>query len=140
MTQRNRDWEGQFLDHAARAAGLSGAPAEQFRERVWARMDKGAADDGSDDGFWRRGFERVVDEGRVEAEDIAAYCLGAAQVIAAADVDDEVIHTIRLHLQEAVSASLRAWSHLDVAVGLFEDSRAGRRVAIPRPRAISDGA
>lgn len=119
---RSEDYERQFLEHAAREAGLGIQDSAGFRDRVRERLDRGTARYG-DEGFWTHGFDAVVTDAREEAEDIASYVLGAAQVLYDDGVDDDDAHAIRLHLMASAAAALRAWVHLSMAQVIYKDAR-----------------
>lgn len=122
---RDPDFEKQFLDHAARQAGLSGQPAEAFAERVANRLAKGAVEYGGDDAFWDTGFAKVTAEAREEAEDIAGWCLGAVQVLYEDErqglIPTDTAHLIRVHLMSAVSHALTSWLYMDHVFSMYQD-------------------
>lgn len=129
--QRDPQFEREFLDHAARQAGLSGAPMEQFYERVMTRLGHGAKEYGGDDAFWTpaegdlSGTPKTIREAREEAEDIGGWCLGAAQTTITDEreglIDEESAHQIKLHLLAAVSQAVAAWVHLDAAADIHRE-------------------
>jgi hypothetical protein len=131
MSSRDPQFEREFLDHAARQAGLSGLPAQQFYDRVMARLRKGAEEYGGDDAFWEpangdpSGTPKTIREAREEAEDIGGWCLGAAQTIMTDQrnglIDDDSAHQMKLHLIAAVSQGLAAWVHLDTAADIYRE-------------------
>lgn len=120
---RNHEFEEEFLNAAAREAGVSGQAVANFKARVWQRMKAGAEAYGGDDAFWEKGFSKVAAEANEESLDIAGWCLGAAQVLyddqRDGKVDDEIAHMIRVNLLSAVAQGLQAYCFLDNARALY---------------------
>lgn len=134
---RDRDYEEQFLDHAAREVGLSGAPGEIYRERVWGRLSAGAEEYG-EDSWAEKSFTTLVNEAHEETEDIGGWCLLASQLLNREPLSTDIAHMTRLHLFKAVSQAMLASQHLMLAASLYREY-AGRPepVSTPAP-AISD--
>lgn len=123
---RDREFENEFLNAAAREAAISGQALEAFKSRVWKRLDKdGPAEYGGDDAYATRPPGELVSETMEESEDIAAWSLLTVQRLydyeRDGEIDQEIAHLIRLNLLSSVAASLKAHGFLTNAKGLLKE-------------------
>lgn len=140
---RDHDLEVQFLEAAAREAGISGQAVESYTRSVMARLHKGGEEYG-ENAFWEpaegdvSGAPKVIREAREEAEDIGGWCLGAMQVVWTDEregrIDSEYGHAIRLQLLQATAVGIKAFVHLENAAEMYREGISQK----PLPRQSRD--
>lgn len=114
----------QWLAEAARLANL-GAVSDEFIDRVFRRLEKGAREYGSDN-YLRAAIEELMGETAEEGDDIAGWALVTAMRIyseaegAELDLRDQA-QLIQDRLLRAAAWGLRAWMEMREARALVED-------------------
>lgn len=127
---RDRELENEFLDAAAREAGISGQAVDSYKKSVFARLEKGAVEYG-ENAFWTpaegdlSGAPKVIREALEESTDIAGWSLGAMQVVWTDEregrIDPEYGHAIRLQLLQATAVGIKAFVHLENAAEMYRE-------------------
>jgi len=98
----------QWLDEAARLAGLEGI-SEEFSERVFRRLEKGAREYGNDN-YLRSAIDELMKEGAEEGDDIAGWALVIAmRIYREAEALNGQAELIQERLLNAAAHGLRAW-------------------------------
>lgn len=112
----------QWLGEAARVAGL-GAIADEFTDRVFLRLDKGAEEYGSDN-YLRAAIDELMSEGAEEGDDIAGWALVTAmRIYRESERMNGQAELIQGRLLEAAALGLRAWWAYREARELVAESR-----------------
>lgn len=109
MSVQDRELASQWLAEAARIAGV-GAIADEFTERVFRRLEKGAREYGADN-FLAAPLEQLLGEGAEEGDDLAGWAVVAAlRLFRELDgLDPDSAHLAQSELLEAAGLGLRAW-------------------------------